>query len=114
MKQMVEAREELPPDSTLFLSVHKPHTPVLPQTLGNWMRTFLKECGINGKAHGVRGQASSAALYHGAPLAKVLQSANWASESTFRKYYYVPATDAPSGNATAAVLLTQNSRMKQQ
>ena len=80
-------------DHMLFLSLslcNQQHQPVSSDTLRQWMKYLLDECGLSGSAHATRGQTSSAVFHNGAALAEVLKSANWHSERTFRKYYFVP------------------------
>ena len=101
-------------DSTLFLGQKKPHSPVQASTLGSWMKKFLQSCEIDSNAHGARGQAASSQLHLGAPLQEVLKATNWASEETFRKYYYVPPPTLPVSNMAVTTLLEHHSRTKQQ
>ncbi len=80
----------------LFLSYVRPHKPVSSQRIAHWIKDFLREARIDTgvfKAHSVRGASSTAALDKGASIQDVLQTADWSSDSTFRRFYYRPAAN---------------------
>ena len=77
----------------LFLSYIKPHKPVTSQRLANWLKESLGRAGINisiFKAHSVRGASSTAALEKGVLIDDILRTADWSTDSTFRRFYYRP------------------------
>ena len=80
-----------PTDFRLFISFVKPHRVVSPATISRWIKTVLSGAGIDTsifKAHSVRGAATSAAYNKGVPVENILKLANyWSNESTFRRFY---------------------------
>ena len=77
----------------LFLSYVKPHKPVTSQRLANWLKEILGKAGIDTtvfKAHSVRGASSTAAADKGVHIEDILRTADWSTDSTFRKFYYRP------------------------
>ena len=82
--------------SRLFLSYVKPHKPVTSQRIAHWIKSTLEAAGINTEifsAHSTRGAATTAALKHGLTIPEILKTADWSTESTFRKFYYRPELD---------------------
>ena len=78
----------------LFLSINKPHKPVSRQTISKWIVNTIqfaysqnKKSVENVKGHSTRSLGPSWALFKGASLKDVLESADWARESTFVKHY---------------------------
>lgn len=54
------------------------------------MKTVLGKSGIDTnvfKAHSARSTATSKAFFSGAPIKKILISANWSNEKTFPKFH---------------------------
>ena len=81
----------------LFLAINKPHSPVSSQTISKWLVNVIKYAyGIhkkpigNLKGHSTRSLGSSWALFKGASLEQVLDSADWSRETTFIKHYLKP------------------------
>ena len=77
----------------LFLSYIKPHGPVTSQCIANWLKAILKKAGIDTsvfKAHSVRGASSTTALTKGVLIEDILHTADWSTDSTFRRFYYCP------------------------
>lgn len=78
----------------LFLSVNSPHKPVTAQTLSRWIVKVIKkaykdekkDCGKI-KGHSTRSIGPSWALFNGAKLRDVLDSADWSQADTFIKFY---------------------------
>lgn len=92
----------------LFISYCKPHAPVSRDTISRWIRTVMKEAGIDTsifKAHSTRSAASSAAKNRHVPIADILSTAGWANERTFTTYYNKPIHSATFSTA----ILQQNS-----
>lgn len=53
----------------------------------------MQEAGIDTsrfKAHSVRGASTTAAMENGVALTEVLRTADWSSDTTFRRFYYRP------------------------
>lgn len=81
----------------LFLAINKPHNPVSKQTISKWLvktiqGAYQKE---NKRVPKVRGHSTrsvgpSWALFKGASLVQIMESADWTTESTFVKHYLKP------------------------
>lgn len=81
-------------ETKLFLSYVKPHKPVSAQTISKWIVNTIKfaykrhnKTVSNVKGHSTRAVGPSWAIYRGAPVNSVLESADWAKESTFTRHY---------------------------
>ena len=82
----------LQPDQ-LFIGITKPHAPVQACTIAHWVKTVLKDAGINTSvftAHSTRSASTSVAMSGGASLQEILSQADWSSSSTFHKHYFRP------------------------
>ena len=78
-------------ETKIFLSFIKPHKAVTSSTIARWLRTILKQAGINTEifsAHCTRGASASAAARDGVTLEDILKAANWSSESDFQRFYH--------------------------
>ncbi len=98
-------RNQTEPVTRLFLSYVKPHRPVTSQRIAHWLKSSLKGAGIDTgvfSAHSARGAATAAALKQGVTMAEILRTADWTTESTFRKYYYRPTIDTTFANKVLA------------
>ena len=78
----------------LFLSTVKPHNPVTSQTISNWIVKLIKftykkagKTVQNVRGHSTRSVGPSWALFKGAAMKNVLESADWSKETTFTKFY---------------------------
>ena len=81
----------------LFVSCVEPHNPITTLTLIRWLRTAIKNAGINTelfKAHSVRGASTTAAANSNVPLDDVMKMADWSRVSTFQKFHYKPVFEA--------------------
>ena len=75
----------------LFLSHIKPHCLVTSQRLAHWPKEFLGKAGVDTsvfKACSARGTSSTAASEKGVLIQDILRTADWSSDSTFRRFYY--------------------------
>jgi hypothetical protein len=75
---------------------------VTTSSIARWLKTVLVLSGIDGsvfKAHSYRGASTSAAYYNGVSLATILKTANWASATTFKKFYYRQVADTSTNFA---------------
>ena len=75
----------------LFLSHVTPFRPVTTDTLATWIRSVLKNAGINRTvfgAHSLRGAAASAARNSNAPLDAILSAGDWSFARTFNRHYF--------------------------
>ena len=76
----------------LFLSYVPPHKEVGSETIARWIKSTLKEVGINtteSTALSTRSAACTAAFRHGVPLDIIMKTAGWTRCSTFAKFYKI-------------------------
>ncbi|XP_038044662.1 uncharacterized protein LOC119719320 [Patiria miniata] len=76
--------------SKLFLSYTVPHKEIGTATVSRWLKQSLTEAGVDVsefKAHSFRTASTSAAANKGVPINLILQTAGWASSTTFAKFY---------------------------
>ena len=78
----------------LFLSINKPNKPVSCQTISTWIVKTIKMAYkqqkreiSNVKGHSTRCIGPSWALFKGASMKNVLDSADWSKSTTFTKFY---------------------------
>ena len=78
----------------LFLAVNKPHKPVSRQTISKWLVNVIKfsyqkekKQTPKVKGHSTRSVGPSWALFKGASLDQIMESADWIRENTFVKHY---------------------------
>ena len=78
----------------LFLSTRKPHKSVSTQTISRWIVDVVKFCYMsqkksvkNVKGHSTRSVGPSWALFKGATLQQIMDSADWSRETTFTRHY---------------------------
>ena len=77
-------------DPQLFLSCRPPYKAVTTDTLARWIRSVMKDAGIDISvfgAHSVRGASASFALQQNVPIDSVLQCGDWSCLNTFSKHY---------------------------
>ena len=77
----------------LFIACVKPHKPVTSSTISRWIRNIMKSSGIDVsifKSHSTRAASTSAAVNIGVSVKDIMKTANWTSESTFKKFYLKP------------------------
>lgn len=78
-------------ETKVFLGLNEPHKPVCAQTISNWivetLRLTLKDRNLKVKAHSTRALGPSLALFRGASVESIMNSADWSSESTFVRSY---------------------------
>ena len=68
--------------------VIKPHKAVTLSCIARWLRTILKEAGIDSSivgGHSTRGVSASAAARGGVTLEEILKVANWSLESVIQR-----------------------------
>ena len=74
----------------LWISMVKPHSNVTKQTISRWIKTVLKEAGINTNkfsAHSTRMAAVSKANALGVGLETIIKTAGWNNAVNFKKFY---------------------------
>jgi hypothetical protein len=73
-----------------FLAVNEPHRPVKTQTISSWIVNTIN-CAYNEKgkfrAHSTRALGPSWALFNGASVKSIMDTADWSKESTFIRFY---------------------------
>ena len=69
-------------------------------TMARWIKTVLSKAGIDTsifKVHLVRGAATSAAAEADVSIPKILEAADWLSQSTFEHFYFHPNKSSSFG-----------------
>ena len=88
LKRTEETRKD---EGKLFLSTVKPFKPVTSQTISRWLVNTIKMAYENTdfkvKAHSTRAIGPSWALFNGASMKSILESADWSTDTTFIKFY---------------------------
>ncbi|CAC5420599.1 unnamed protein product [Mytilus coruscus] len=78
-------------EGKLFLSTVKPFKPVTSQTISRWLVNTIKmayeNTDLKVKAHSTRAIGPSWALFNGASMKSILESADWSTDTTFIKFY---------------------------
>jgi integrase len=77
-------------EEKLWVSVRAPHGPVSSNTIARWIKTVMKDSGIDTdifSAHSTRSAASSQAAKDGWSIESILKTGSWARESTFNRFY---------------------------
>lgn len=95
LKRTDEFRKNSGSDETkLFLGLNKPHKPVTSQTISRWIVQLIKKAYKmknkkikKVKGHSTRSIGPSWAIFKGAALKNVLESADWSTATTFTKFY---------------------------
>ena len=93
-----ERTEHLRPKegNQLLISTVRPYQPVKSCTIAGWIKKLLDKAGIDTSvwtAHSTRGASTSKAISIGVTIQDILDSANWKSAGTFRKFYRKPIED---------------------
>ena len=97
----------------LLIAMIKPHKPVSSSTVARWLKTVLNNAGIDTsifKAHSVRSAATSSASEAGVTTARILDAADWATETVFQRFYYKPKHNTTFGHAVLSQLSTTDRR----
>ena len=77
----------------LLIGCVKPHKPVTSSTISRWSRNLMEASGIDVsifKSHSIRAASTSAATNLGVSVKDIMKTANWTSESTFKRFYLKP------------------------
>ena len=84
----------------LFPSIVSPHKPISSTTFARWIKTVLKDSGIDTSTFGslsTRSASTSAAQKLGVSVSDILKVADWSREATFIKFYHKPIAPAHPG-----------------
>lgn len=91
----------------LFISFKKPHKAVTTQTLSRWIKSTLKDAGIDVSifsAHSTRHASTSLALQQGVSIDQIRQTAGWSNNSaTFARFYNRRIVNTDEGALARAV-----------
>ena len=93
-------KQSLSHPDPLFLSIVSPHKPISSTTFARWIKTVLKDSGIDTStfgSHSTRSASISAAQKLGASVSDILKVADWSREATFIKFYHKPIAPAHPG-----------------
>jgi hypothetical protein len=77
-------------ETQLFVGTIKPHKPVSRPTIANWIKTVLKEVGIDTeifKGHSTRSASTSGASAKGASIKDILERGQWSNASCWQRFY---------------------------
>ena len=77
-------------EKAFFVTYGKPHHAATKDTLARWIKDVLSQSGVDTTVfnpHSCHSASSSTAKSSGVPLHKILKSGQWATESTFYKFY---------------------------
>lgn len=95
LKQYINRTKLLRTNNKLFIGSQEPHKPVSSSTISRWIKTTLKDAGINTQlysAHSTRAAATSAVAKE-VDISVIMSAASWSRASTFAKYYKKPIED---------------------
>jgi site-specific recombinase XerD len=88
LRRYIAATENLrKAGSNLFLATTHPHQSASGDTIAGWIVDRLAAAGIHDRAHSTRAAATSTAASRGVGLDQILAAANWASATTFNRFY---------------------------
>ena len=80
-----------PEQEQLFLSINKPHSPVVSSSIARWLKSVLTSAGIDTSvfsAHSTRGASTSAASLAGVTTQQILSTADRSTDNVFKKFYF--------------------------
>lgn len=87
----IHRSKEFRKSEQLFIGVRKPHNRVTSQTISRWIKTTLKDSGIDVSifsAHSTRHAATSKAYRQGVSIDLIYKTAGWTgNSSTFARHY---------------------------
>eukprot|EP00117_Sycon_ciliatum_P023417 scpid112601/ scgid19915/ len=90
----------------LLVSYVAPHQPVSVDTVARWVRSVMKDAGIDTSkfgSHSIRGASASAAKDMLGPLEAVLRAGDWSTLSSFlNKHYHRRSSQLPSSAVASA------------
>ena len=91
LEEYLQRTAELRQDETsLFISVRKPHKRVAKSSISRWIKELMAKAGIDTvkyQAHSVRPASASKAKSRDAPIDLIMKTAGWTKESTFARFY---------------------------
>ena len=94
LKEYISSTKTLPGAYTkLLISYVKPHKPVGKDTMARWVKSVLKDAGVDitrFSAHRCRAAATSSSNSAGLSLVEIVKAAGWSNAGTFAKFYNKP------------------------
>ena len=107
LNRTVEYRTSANSNDRLFISFVKPYRNVSKDTLARWIKTVMKEAGVDVnmfKPHSVRAASTSKAALTDLPIDTILETAGWSRENTFAKFYNKNIIESNKLSYSVAVL----------
>ena len=95
----------------LFLSYVKPHNPICSSSVAIWIVTMLQLAGIDTdtfSSHSARSALATAAASAGITTNRIMEAAEWRSESVFERFYYKPSDSNQVGQAVLSTPSTDS------
>jgi hypothetical protein len=80
-------------EDQLFVSFLKPHKAVVSSTVARWIKGIMSAAGIDVsvfKPHSTRSASTSSACRQGVSIPDILKTGDWASATTFQRFYNRP------------------------
>ena len=107
IKWYLKRTEALRQSARLFILPRPPYTPASKDTISRWIVEVITPhvSGGRGRAHDVRGLASSTALFSGVPIEDIIKAGAWKTPTTFVQCYLTDtlAQEAAFGRAVMGV-----------
>ena len=97
----------------LFLSYAHPFLPVKASTIARYVRTMMKEAGIDTvtfSAHSARGASTSGVKSKGLSMAHICKSAGWSGCQTFARHYNKPIQEEDFSSCLLRASVTETVR----
>ena len=89
----MEITQSLRKTTKLWISFNKPYKSISIQSVSRWIKIMLKAANIDTakfSGHSTRHASTSKVAHKGTDINHILQTAGWASECSFTKFYYKP------------------------
>ena len=86
-------------ETQLLLSTLKPHNEVVKSTIAGWIKSVLKDAGIDTSlfsAHSTRSASTSKAMALGLSIEDILKRGNWSGKTTWQRHYHKSIDTVPA------------------
>ncbi|XP_039758142.1 uncharacterized protein LOC120632354 [Pararge aegeria] len=90
----------------LFITARNEVKPASRTVIGGWVKSLLKEAGIEATPGSVRSAVASLNFVENFPIDQILATGNWKAISTFQNYYHRELIDHNRQNTTESVSLS--------
>lgn len=91
IKKLIEATENRRTKVTgltsLFISITGVIKPATQTIIGSWIKSILKDAGVDASPGSVRSAVASRSFLENRPIEEILRRGNWRSSQTFKKFY---------------------------